>query len=187
MADTANKQLSEEPKDLDQSYEYSVINATFEANSDYYPKQDKAEANKPVETLGLINNAFNNDYIQVKIKKDQELNAAALNSISSSPRKLSPRPVEPTALVANPVVRIVSPVRQAVTRIITGAEMSLNNPTPVAVTPIKSDLDKLPPQIEISMYGSETLPEMGLDLSCDKTPLTTLECKGRHRSKMKNR
>lgn len=186
MADTANKQLSEEPKDLDQSYEYSVINATFDANSDYYPKQDEAEANKPVETLGLINNAFNNDYIQVNIKKDQELNAAA-KRISSSPEKLSPHSVQSAASVANPVVRIVSPVRQAVTRIITGAEMSLNKPTPVVVTPIKCDLDKLPPQIEISMYGSETLPEMGLDLSCDKTPLTTLECKGRHRSKMKNR
>jgi hypothetical protein len=171
---TANKPQTDDDVNMDQSYEYSVINATFEPNSDYYPKQE--EANKPVETLGIINNAFNNDYIQVNIKKEEGL----FKETDTEKPNLSP--VKPVVKILSPVVKIISPVKQpTVTKFIAGTD-NLNNH---ASNPIKTDLDKLPPQIEISMYGSETLPEFGE--FTEKTPLTTLECKGRQRSKLKTR
>ena len=101
---TANKPQTDDDVNMDQSYEYSVINATFEPNSDYYPKQE--EANKPVETLGIINNAFNNDYIQVNIKKEEGL----FKETDTEKPNLSP--VKPVVKILSPVVKIISPVKQ---------------------------------------------------------------------------
>lgn len=152
---------ADEQQNLDQSYEYSVINATFdlpsENNSTYYLKGDSSS--KTV-TPGAVNNAFNNDYVQV-VKKENEHSYSAVDKSSSAS--------------SNPPV----------SRIISGTLNS--SPT------MKSDFDKLPPQIEISLYGSETLPENSVLESDtitrddgDKNPLTTLEVKDR-RSKIKTR
>ena len=153
----------EQQQNLDQSYEYSVINATFdlpsENNSTYYLKGDSSSTK-----TGIVNNAYNNDYVQV-VKKENDHSYSAVDTSHASTNP--------------PVSRIIS----------TGGASTLNSsPT------MKSDIfDKLPPQIEISLYGSETLPENSVLESDtltrddgDKTPLTTLEVKNR-RSKIKTR
>lgn len=174
-------------QNLDQSYEYSVINATFDITSDnntsYYPKQ--AESNKLTTSIpGVTNNAYNNDYVQVNIKKNSEQSSSyATNSSKDSSNGSSPTvPVQKPAISAKPHIPI--------SRIITNPMIHQ-----AVAKPDRSDYDKLPPQIEISLYGSETLPEGSLTDgdsltrmdSNDKTPLTTLQVKGRMRSRNKNR
>ncbi len=180
---------STEEGNFDQSYEYSVINATFDATSDYYPPGQssstdshlaiaRVNVNEPVAAVDTAyNNAYNNDYVQVNVKRE------SFDEIAFS----SELPVKPP-LMPKPVSRIISG---------TGSLIHLNpdiSPNGSNLRPERTDLEKLPPQIEISLYGSEVLPETSLIDSdsptgtpSDKTPLATLECKGRVRSKLKSR
>ncbi len=187
MSDSLKPPADEQ--NLDQSYEYSVINATFDATSAYYPPAPTAShlaialvnVDEPVAAVDTAyNNAFNNDYVQVNVKRDSFDDTASSSSSSQPPPKppLMPKPVSRIICGTGPLV----PAHPDAAR------------SPRSSDPKPTDLDKLPPQIEISLYGSEVLPETSLidsdslpAVDSDKTPLATLECKGRARSKLKTR
>jgi hypothetical protein len=151
----SQQQLSTDNNLLDHSYEYSVINTNFDQGNKLQINHDlnsRQQTRNHIDYNEYTTNAYNNDYVQVNINKTNGQTIPVVDEENKNFNYLLSSPMQ----TINQVVLAKS--KTAAINTINNKNINNNDYNKSNNNKhLRTDLDKLPPQIEISLYGTETI------------------------------